>query len=93
MPAHICISKGPGALLGGRPWLTVLPWQTTAVKGSLPVLYLAKELSQGLGCSAVGFVLTGEGCNMVHFWGERNYISYEEANKISRQSLGIEGRE
>lgn len=55
-------------MLGRKPWLTVLPWQTTVVKGSLPVLYLAKEPSQGLGCSAVGFVLPQEGCKMVHFW-------------------------
>lgn len=57
-----CLARGPGSAV-------VLCWQASVVKGCLPVLYLAKELSQGLGCSEMGFVLPREGCVVLHFWG------------------------
>lgn len=67
---HICISEGQGKLLGKRPWLSGSALLASLlVKGSLSALFLAKELSWGLGWSGLGFVLLREGCNMVQFWG------------------------
>ena len=59
-----CLARGPGSA-------GVLCWQASVVKGSLSVLFLAKELSQRLGWSGLGFVLPREDRNMVHFWGHR----------------------
>lgn len=77
-----CLARGLGSAV-------VLCWQASVVKGFLPVLYLAKELSQGLGCSGTGFVLPREGCAVCCISGGRgNYIflaSSGEANKIGRQ--------
>lgn len=93
---HICISEGQGKCLARGPGsAAVLGRQASVLKASLPALCLAKELSQGLGCSGTGSALPRGGCLS---GGRGNYSIFSgEANEISGQTLvwriGVSGND